>query len=48
MIDNVYIVSPFNAVNEKLEVLMQNKNENSVFIGDTEIDYEAGKKAEIW
>lgn len=47
LIDDIMIVSPFNAVNEKFEALMQNKDENSVCIGDTEIDYEAGKKAEM-
>lgn len=47
LIDEVIIVSPLNAINEKLEVLVRNKDENSVYIGDTEIDYEAGKKAEI-
>ena len=47
LIDDIIIVSPLNAINEKLAVLMQNKDENSICIGDTEIDYEAGKKAEI-
>ena len=47
LINDVIIVSPFNAISEKLSALMQNKEEFSVYIGDTEIDYEAGKRAEI-
>lgn len=47
LIDDIIIVSPLNAMNEKLEVLTRNKDKNSVCIGDTEVDYEAGKKAGI-
>lgn len=47
LIDDIIIVSPFNAINEKLEVFMQKRDKNSVCIGDTEIDYEAGQRAKI-
>ena len=47
LIDDIIIVSPFHAMNNKLNVFIQNKDKNSVCIGDTEVDYEAGKKAGI-
>lgn len=47
LIDDIIIVSPFNATNEKFMAFIRSKDENSVCIGDTEVDYEAGKKAEI-
>ena len=47
LIDQIIIVSPYDAANEKLTVLVQNRDEKSVCIGDTEIDYEAGIKSEM-
>ena len=40
LIDDIFIVSPLNAISEKSEVFIRNMGENSVCIGDTE-DLEA-------
>ena len=47
LIDDIFIVSPLHARDEKLTVFRQNRDKIAICIGDTEVDYEAGKKAGI-
>jgi phosphoglycolate phosphatase-like HAD superfamily hydrolase len=47
LVDDIVIVSPYNAIVEKYNVISGGKTEKSFIVGDTEVDYEAGKRADI-
>ena len=47
LIDDIFIVSPLHAYDEKLTVFRQNRDKVAICIGDTEVDYDAGNKAGI-
>lgn len=47
LIDDIVIVSPMNAIHNKEQILRAQADKDSIFIGDTETDFESGKRAGV-